>query len=121
MKISVDDLELFTLSETEKNIIKNDISHDIFEADMKRRLRWVLIDVKVNKCLERLKAEWAVAGMDAQGNRMPSKLEANGVTSLPIDDMALADLIFSQDNTKPFPYKSKKARDNEAAAQQGVQ
>lgn len=38
MKISVDDTELYTLSNTQKNVIKNDINEDVFEEDMKQRL-----------------------------------------------------------------------------------
>ena len=37
MKISVDDVELYTLSETQSNVIKYDINSDEFDADMKRR------------------------------------------------------------------------------------
>ena len=42
MKISVDDTELYTLSNTQKNVIKNDVNADIFEEDMKRRLDYIL-------------------------------------------------------------------------------
>ena len=43
MKISVNNTELFTLSETKKKVLKNDIHADEFDADMKRRLEWVLM------------------------------------------------------------------------------
>lgn len=97
MKISVDDKELFTLSDTQKRVICNDISADIFDDDMKRRLQWIL-NHKYERCLERLKAEW-----------MP-KLEQR-VASVPTSPDALAKLIFSQPD-----YKCRKTRDAEADA-----
>ena len=93
MKISVNDTELFTLSETKKKVIKNDIDADIFDEDMKRRLNWVLTH-KYERCFARLKAEW------------DKKLIENGVQSVPTDPDAYAQLVFSQPN-----YKDRKARE----------
>lgn len=93
MKISIDDKEFLVLSETLKNVIKNDIHEDEFEEDMRRRLQWVLMQ-KYEQCLERLKKEW-----------LP-KLIAAGTKSIPTDDQELAELIFSHP-----AYKSRKARD----------
>jgi hypothetical protein len=42
MKVSINDQELFTLSETQKKVIKNDIADDIFESDMRRRLHYII-------------------------------------------------------------------------------
>lgn len=95
MKISVNDQELFTLSETQEEVIKNDIHEDIFEEDMKRRLQWIL-NHKYERCFDRLKKEW------------DSKLKDNGVKSIPLDPDAYAQLVFSQPN-----YKSRKTRDAE--------
>lgn len=95
MKISVNDQELFTLSETQKQVIMNDIHEDIFEEDMKRRLRWVLIH-KYEECFKRLKAEWDL------------KLIAAGVKMIPTDFEEYARLVFSQPS-----YKSKAARQKE--------
>lgn len=94
MKISVNDTELFTLTETQKKVIKNDISEDIFDNDMKRRLNWVLMH-KYEQCFKRLKQEW------------DPKLKANGVTSIPLDEDAYAQLVFAQPN-----YKSRTQRDS---------
>lgn len=88
MKISVNDQEIFTLTETQKKVIQNDIPSEIFDEDMKRRIRWVLLDEKYKKCYERLKKEWE------------PKLRANGVTSIPLDEDAFAELVFSQPNYK---------------------
>lgn len=94
MKISVDDVELFTLSETQKQIIQNNVNADIFEDDMKRRLQWVLMH-KYEECFAELKNEW------------DSKLITNGVTSVPTDPEAYAQVVFDQPN-----YLDKKARDH---------
>lgn len=95
MKISVDDQEVFKLSETQKKVIKNDIPEEVFDEDMKRRLQWVLMH-KYEECFKRLKAEWE------------PKLRANGVKMIPTDPDDYAQLIFSQPN-----YKSRAKRESE--------
>ena len=96
MKISVDDQELFTLTETQKQVIKNDINADGFDADMKRRLNWVLLH-KYEQCFKRLKAEWE------------PKLAKAGVESFPTDPDAFAQLVFARPE-----YLDRKARELEA-------
>lgn len=93
MKISVNDQELFTLSETQKNVIKNDIHADIFDVDAQRRIAWVLAH-KYERCFERLKKEW------------DQKLKENGVKSVPTDPDEYAQLVFSQPN-----YLDRKSRE----------
>lgn len=102
MKISVNDVELFTLSDTQKQVIQNDIHADIFEDDMKRRLQYILMH-KYARCFERLKKEW------------DPKLAQNGVESVPTNPDAYAQLVFAQQN-----YKDRKARDLEAPSIDGV-
>ncbi len=85
MKISVDEQELFTLSETQKRVIKNDIPEDIFDDDLKRRLQYILMH-KYERCFERLKKEWE------------PKLAQNGVRSIPLDNDEFAELVFQQPN-----------------------
>jgi len=87
MKISVDGKELYTLSEIQKKVIRNDIHEDIFEEDMKRRLHWVL-NHKYERCFARLKAEWE------------PKRKLNGVKMIPTDEEEFAQLVFSQKNYK---------------------
>lgn len=87
MKISVDDKELFTLNETQKKVICNDIHDSIFDEDMKRRLNWVLMH-KYERCFERLKREWE------------PKLKAAGVQSIPLDNDKFAELVFAQPEYK---------------------
>lgn len=96
MKISVDNQDLFTLSETQKKVICNDIHADEFEADMRRRLQYILTH-KYERCFERLKAEW-----------MP-KMQSR-VASVPTDPDALAEMIFAQPD-----YKCRKMRELEAS------
>ena len=96
MKISVDDKELFTLSDIQKKVIQDEISSDIFEEDMKRRVHYIL-DHKYKQCFKRLKAEWE------------PKLGALGLESLPTDKDAFAALVFARPE-----YRDRKARDLEA-------
>lgn len=83
MKISVDDKELFSLNETQKKVIMNDVHADIFENDMNRRLQYILMH-KYSQCFKRLKAEW------------DPKLHLAGIKSVPTDPDEYAQLIFSQ-------------------------
>ncbi|NJL54151.1 hypothetical protein HC928_02545 [bacterium] len=88
MKISVDDQELYILTDLQKKIIQNDIPSEIFEEDMKRRLRWILLDEKVRKCAERLRKEWE------------PKLKERGVEMIPLNDEAFAEFVFQQPDYK---------------------
>lgn len=94
MKISVDDIELFTVSSTQKNVICNDINVDDFDADMKRRLDYIIMR-KYDECFRRLKDEW------------DPKLQGR-VASIPTDQDEYALLVFSQPD-----YLDKKQRDLE--------
>lgn len=91
MKISIDDKELLSLTEVQKKVIKHDINEDGFEADIKRRVSYV-VNHKYECCLERLKNEW-----------MP-KLQKR-LKSVPTDPDELCNLIFSQPD-----YEGKKER-----------
>lgn len=98
MKISVDGVDLFELSEIQKSVIKNDINSAVFDEDTKRRLEYILMH-KYECCFKRLREEW------------DEKLAANGVDMIPTDPDAYATLVFSQPN-----YKDRATRDAEAAA-----
>jgi len=95
MKISVDNQELLTLSETQKKVLKNDIHEDVFSEDMKRRLQYIVMH-KYEQCFKRLKDEWE------------PKLKKMGVTSIPLNDDAFAEFGFSMPQ-----YKNRKQRDAE--------
>jgi hypothetical protein len=97
MKISVNDEVLFTLTETQKQVIQNDVHGDIFDEDMKRRLQWVLTH-KYEQCYKRLKDEWEP--------KLRSRINAQ-----PTDPDLFAQLIFSQPD-----YRDRKRKDDEAKA-----
>lgn len=94
MKVKVNDKEIFELSETQKKVIMNDIHADEFEADMERRLRYILMH-KYDRCAERLKNEWE------------PKLRTAGVASIPLDPEAFAELVFARPE-----YQDRKSRDS---------
>jgi hypothetical protein len=96
MKISINDVELMTFSETKKSVIKNDIHADEFDSDIARRLKYV-IEHKYEQCFMRLKKEWDPI------------LVANGVKMVPTDQDEYASLVFAQPN-----YKDRKSRDIES-------
>ena len=91
MKITVDGQDVFTLSETQKKVIRNEILDEEFETDMKRRLHYIL-NHKYEQCFQRLYDEWC---KPVNGS---SKLEKNGVRSIPTNPDELSELIFSQPN-----------------------
>lgn len=93
MKISVNDEVLFELNETQKKVICNDVHNDVFDADMKRRLEYILKH-KYEQCFKRLKEEWE------------PKLKAAGVKAFPSDEEEFAKLVFEQPD-----YKCRKDRD----------
>lgn len=95
MKISVDGVHLFELTDTQKKVIKNNVHSDIFEDDMRRRLHWVL-NHKYEECYKQLKEEW------------DKKLIENGVQSVPTSPDAYAELVFAQPN-----YKCRSQREND--------
>jgi len=97
MKISVDDQELFTLSEFQKKVMCNDIKEDIFEDDMKRRLQYILTH-KYERCFKRLKDEWE------------PKLKASGAKSIPLDEEEFAKVVFEHPD-----FMNRSARDAASA------
>ena len=96
MKVSVDDVELFTISDVQKKVIMNDVMSDIFEADMRRRLFYI-INERYKASLKKLKEDWI------------PKLQASGMESIPLNDDALATIIFDHPE-----YKDRKTRQDEA-------
>lgn len=95
MKISVNDQELFTLSDIQCKVICNEIYKDEFVEDMKRRLQWVIMH-KYEQCFKALKDEWE------------PKL-AERIDAVPTNNDKLAELIFSQPD-----YKCRKQREEAA-------
>lgn len=99
MKIKVDEQEIFELAQWEKDVIKNDIHADEFDADMKRRLEWVLKH-KVEQCYIRFEKEWL------------EKLRNDPtVISIPKSKEAFVNLVKSRPD-----YKDKKSREQDEQA-----
>jgi len=95
MKISVNDKELFTISENKRRVICDYLHEDIFEEDMKRRVKWV-IDEIYNAAARQLISTW-------------SEKISGRVENIPSDNEKYCDLIISQPD-----YKSRKQRDLES-------
>lgn len=85
MKISINDQELFTLSDIQKKVICNDIHKDILDEDLKDRIKYIVMH-KYEQCFKRLKQEW------------DAKLAANGIEMIPTNADAYAQLVFAQPN-----------------------
>ena len=103
MEVQVNGTKIFQLESWEKDVIKNDISEDDFDADMKRRLEWVLKH-KAEQCYMRFEKDWL------------EKLRKDpAVTSVPTDKAAFVALVKSRPD-----YQDRKARDVAAKALQGA-
>ena len=100
LRVSVDGVDLYTLTDLQEQVIRNDIPTELLAADLRRRLEWVLMH-KHAQSMARLRKEW-----------MP-RLAANGVTEVPLDDDAFATLVFEQPN-----YLDRTARDAASAARE---
>lgn len=87
MKIFVDDQEIITLNDIQKKVIQNDIPSDVFDDDMKRRLKYIVME-KYTKCYERLKKEWE------------PKLAASGAKSIPTNPDDFAQMVFAHPDYK---------------------
>lgn len=82
MKISVNDEQLFTLSELQKKVIGHYYKdQDSLEKDLKGRLQWIIMH-KYEHCIKELRKEW-----------LP-KLAQAGVVSIPVDDESFAHFLF---------------------------
>lgn len=100
MKVAVNckcDDKLFELNETQCKVIKNYVKADVFDEDMKRRLRWVLMHV-YEQSFKELKSHWE------------PKLKKAGVEAIPLDPDKFAQLVFAQPD-----YKDRAQREQEAS------
>jgi hypothetical protein len=108
MKILINAIEIFTLSEIQKKVIQNDIPASIFKEDMQRRMHhW--IHHPVNRCIEQKAKEWrdllSTHGINTVNS--DSLLFANKVMDV-LDINLLpennTDTIISIDNEEAFRY-----------------
>jgi hypothetical protein len=93
MKISIDGVPLFEMTDIQKKVIADEIAVADLDADLKRRLQWILMH-KYDECFKKLKSTWEPL------------LAARGVASIPTNKDAFAQLVFSQSD-----YKDRAARD----------
>lgn len=96
MKVSVNDKELFTLTDLQKKVILNDLhckSEEELIADLSRRLHWVLILEKHDRCFQRLKTHW------------DEKFIMRGIDMLPTGKEAYSEFVFSQPDYKNRVYQ----------------
>lgn len=92
MKFKINEEEVFELNPTKCKVLCHDINADEFDADMKRRVRYI-VEHKYEQCMKRLREEW-----------MP-KLRDAGVDAVPLDDDKFAEFVFARPD-----YKDRKAR-----------
>jgi hypothetical protein len=87
MNFKVDGEDVLTLTTTQKKLLKHFIRDDEFDADMKRRVAYIITH-KYEQCFKQFKNKW------------DPRLLANGVTSIPLDPDAYAELVFAQPDYK---------------------
>ena len=89
MRISIDGRALLTLSDHQKNVIKHDIPSSIFDADMIRRMKYV-VEHPVLRYIASKKEEWI------------KQLELGGAQSYPSDPLDLASLVVDSSSEAPI-------------------
>jgi hypothetical protein len=99
MRVTVDDVDLYTMSDIQKKVIQNDISADKFENVMMGQIQGILKN-QYALSFKNLKQKW-------------DPILATRMASVPTDPDAYAQLVFSQAD-----YLDRKARDAAAAALQ---
>lgn len=100
MKIQVNGVDLFEVQKHQRDVLTHFMPDEVLEPLMKRNLEWVLRH-KYEECFKRLKKEW-----------LP-KLEAAGVTEIPADPDAFAEMVFALPE-----YKSRQDKDMEEVRKQ---
>jgi len=81
MEIKLDDKIVLTLSETQVKILMHDISSDIFEEDIARRLKFIIME-KYQGCVKRIRQEWE------------PKLKELGKRTIPLDEEKFCEIVF---------------------------
>lgn len=103
MKVKINGKDIFELSTARKKVLSAVQSVTDLEQFCELQMVWILYH-KYERCLERMKAEW-----------LP-KLQARGITEVPIDDDQLCALIFAQSD-----YKCRRTREDEAGETKAYQ
>lgn len=113
IKISVNDVEVLTLTDTQVKVLEDKFPADKLMDEITRQINWLFVDTLVNKQLDRLVGAWTQPEKKDDGTMIESRLIENQVTSIPLNKLELAELIFAQDRTKPYAYKNRKIRATE--------
>ena len=92
MEIKIDDQVILKFSDTQVKVLQHDISEDILQEDIARRIQYIL-GHKYNEILKRLRKEWE------------QKFKLLGLKSIPLDDEKFCELVFSSEE-----YQDKKTR-----------
>jgi hypothetical protein len=93
MKILVDNDVLFEINDTEKKILADTLFMEELEAELRQKIQWIIAQ-ELTRSFKKLKDDWE------------PKLAAAGVTMIPTDKLAFAELVFSQPE-----YKSRSERE----------
>lgn len=94
MKVYLDQKEVLSLSEIQREVLCYECNRDNFEDDIAQRLRWI-VEHKYKEVFDAMKDEWV------------PKLK-NRYESIPESDVLLTQLIISQED-----YKCRKKRDSD--------
>lgn len=88
MRISLDGIDILTLSDEQKNVMKHDVRADLFDADIVRRMRYFLT-YPCEKYIAANKASWI------------AQLESQGAKTYPSDPFELAALFIDSSKESP--------------------
>lgn len=88
MKISIDGEHILELTELQKKVIKNEILEEIFESDMRRRIKYV-VDHPCERCVEHNKKEWL------------QQLKAQGAVAVSVTPFGLAEMLLQDMKLDP--------------------
>lgn len=95
MQFKVDDEVVYELSDDQIKILQSNISADVFEEDMRRRVRWV-IENKLKNVTKELNDQW-----------LPKLAETNEM--LPSDPEQLSKLVLEHPDYKDIKQLSNKS------------
>ena len=91
MKISRDSKTIYTISDSEKSILKHIIQNELYEDDVKRRIAYWVKDNLFEKALTRLKLKW---------NKI---LKDRDVKSFPTNNIEYSKVLLSQPEFSSLP------------------
>lgn len=94
MKVSVDDQELFILTDFQKQVIQYTVPEEIFDEDMKRRLHWILMH-KYEHTIRLLRDAWS------------APLQERGIDAASMSNEEFANCVFAQSDYMNYSQRCK--------------